>query len=203
MNSRKPLLLIVSSPSGAGKTTLCHKMLAEFGDVRFSISHTTRTPRPNEVDGVDYHFVDDATFDQMLDDEMFIEWAHVHGNRYGTAHAEIRSASTDGFDLVFDVDYQGAKQIKEQYSGAVGVFVLPPSIDELKRRLSSRGTENEESLERRFKAALNEIEHHDDFDYLLVNDVVEEAYDRLRAILLAERITRPRISHLAKKLLGS
>jgi len=203
MNKRKPLLLIVSSPSGAGKTTLCHRLLAEFSDVRFSISHTTRPPRPNEVDGQDYHFVEEGVFDQMVDDELFIEWAHVHGNRYGTAHAEIRSASLDGCDLIFDVDYQGAKQIKGQYPEAIGVFVLPPSIEELKRRLSSRGTETPESLDRRFKAALNEIEHHDEFDYLLVNDVIEEAYDRLRAVLLSERIRRPRIDHMAKRLLDS
>ncbi len=202
MNNRKPILLIVSSPSGAGKTTLCHKLLDQFTDVRFSVSHTTRPPRPNEVDGTDYHFVSEEIFDQMVEDELFIEWAHVHGNRYGTSHAEIRSAFSQGFDLIFDVDYQGANQIMAQYSNAIGVFVLPPSIDELKRRLSSRGTETPKSLERRFKAALDEIAHHEEFDYLLVNDVVEDAYDQLRAILLAERIRRERTVHLAKKLLG-
>jgi len=203
MNKRKPLLLIVSSPSGAGKTTLCHKLLAEFENVRFSISHTTRPPRPNEADGTDYHFVDDDLFDKMVDDDLFIEWAHVHGNRYGTAHAEIRSATLEGCDLIFDVDYQGARQIKGQYPEAIGVFVLPPSIGELKKRLSSRGTETPESLDRRFKAALNEIEHNDEFDYLLVNDDVDLAYDSLRAILLAARIRRPRVDHLARKLLDS
>jgi guanylate kinase len=203
MNSKKPLLLIVSSPSGAGKSTLCHLLLEEFPDVRFSVSHTTRVPRPGEVDGVDYHFVSDDLFDEMVDNELFIEWAHVHGNRYGTAHAEIRSASTNGVDLVFDVDFQGARQIKQSYPDAIGVFVLPPSIEELKRRLRSRGTESPESLDRRFKASLTEIEHHSEFDYLLVNDLVEVAYDRLRAILLAARVTRPRMAHLARKLLDS
>ncbi len=202
MNNRKPILLIVSSPSGAGKTTLCHKLLDQFTDVRFSVSHTTRPPRPNEVDGKDYHFVAEETFDRMVEDELFIEWAHVHGNRYGTSHSEIRSAFTQGFDLIFDVDYQGANQIMAQYSNAIGVFVLPPSIDELKRRLSSRGTETPASLDRRFKAALDEIAHHEEFDYLLVNDEVEDAYDQLRAILLAERMRKERTVHLAKKLLS-
>ena len=202
MTNSKPILLIVSSPSGAGKTTLCRKLLAEFDDIRFSISHTTRPPRPGEVDGVDYNFVDKDTFEQMVDDELFIEWANVHGNRYGTAHAEIRAAATEGVDLIFDIDYQGARQIVEQYPEAVSIFVLPPSIDELRRRLSSRGTESPESLERRFKAALGEIAQHAQFDYLLLNDDAEIAYtDRLRAILLAERARHSRTVHQALKLL--
>jgi guanylate kinase len=203
MPSGPPLLLIVSSPSGAGKTTLCHKLLAELDDVRFSVSHTTRSPRAGEVDGRDYHFISDAEFDRMVEDEMFIEWAHVHGNRYGTAHAEIRAAAAEGNDLIFDVDYQGARQIKDQYPTAVGVFVLPPSIDELKRRLWTRGTETEEALRRRFKAALDEISHYEIFDYLLVNDDVELAYrDGLRAILLAERRRCERTAELARGLLS-
>lgn len=196
-----PLLIIVSSPSGAGKTTLCQKLLEEFDDVRFSISHTTRKPRPNETDGEDYFFVDHEEFDRMLEDDMFIEWAHVHGNRYGTARTEIRWAATAGKDLLFDVDYQGAKQIKDQYPDAVGIFVLPPSIDELQRRLRTRGTETPESLERRFKASLDEIRNHNMFDYLLVNDTVKQAYDRLRSIVLAERIKHKRMAHVAKEML--
>lgn len=203
MPSKPPLLLIVSSPSGAGKTTLCRMLLAEYDDIGFSISHTTRSPRQGEVDGQDYHFVDDAGFDQMIEQEQFIEWAHVHGNRYGTSHAEIRAAAAAGKDLVFDVDYQGARQIKEHYPDAVGVFVLPPTIEELRRRLWSRGTETEGALKRRFKAALDEIAQHELFDYLVVNDDAEAAYrDGLRAILLAERNRRGRVSHLAEKLLS-
>jgi guanylate kinase len=203
MADTDPLLLIVSSPSGAGKTTLCRKLLAEFADIRFSVSHTTRPPRKGEVDGEDYHFVDDATFDGMLVDEAFIEWAHVHGNRYGTSHGEIRAAAAGGQDLVFDVDYQGARQIKDQYPAAVAIFVLPPSIDELRRRLWSRGTDPEEALKRRFEAALDEIAQYELFDYLLVNDDVETAYrDGLRSILLAERRRRGRTAHLAEQLLS-
>ncbi len=201
MKKRSPLLLIVSSPSGAGKTTLCHKLLGEFVDLKFSISHTTRVQRAGEVDGKDYYYIKDDDFDRMIEDELFIEWAHVHGNRYGTARAEVRAAATAGKDLIFDVDFQGARKIKDQYPNAVGVFVLPPSIGELQRRLRARGTESKESLERRFKAALDEISNHELFDYLFVNDKLEVAYDRLRAILLAERSRRSRVAHLAEEML--
>ncbi len=202
MTLHLPILLIVSSPSGAGKTTLCNMLLKEFADVRFSVSHTTRQPRPGEIDGKHYHFVGNAEFDQMVEDDLFLEWAQVHGNRYGTARAEIRSAAAQGLDLVFDIDYQGARQIKQEYSEAASVFVLPPSLPDLQQRLRTRGTETPQSLERRFKAALEEISHFAEFDYLLVNDDVERAYrDGLRAILLAERIRRARASRLAEDLL--
>lgn len=197
-----PLLLIVSSPSGAGKTTLCNRLLSEFADLRFSTSHTTRTPRPGESDGKDYHFVDVDSFEKMVEDEMFIEWAFVHGNRYGTARTEVRGAATAGVDLIFDVDFQGARQIKEQYPNAAAVFVLPPSIEELHRRLRKRGTESPESLERRFKAALEEIGNHALFDYLIVNDDLDTAYDRLRAVLLAERSRQFRMANLAEQMLS-
>ncbi|HUT79201.1 MAG TPA: guanylate kinase [Polyangia bacterium] len=202
MSRHLPLLLIVSSPSGAGKTTLCNMLLGEFADIRFSVSHTTRQPRPGEIDGKHYHFVGNAEFDQMIEDDLFLEWAQVHGNRYGTARAEIRAAATEGLDLVFDIDYQGARQIKQEYQEAVSVFVLPPSLPDLQQRLRTRGTETPQSLERRFKAALEEISHYDEFDYLLVNDDVDRAYrNGVRAILLAERTRRIRATHLAEDLL--
>lgn len=197
-----PLLLIVSSPSGAGKTTLCNRLLSEFADLRFSTSHTTRTPRPGETDGKDYHFVDVASFEKMVEDEKFIEWAFVHGNRYGTARTEVHKAATAEVDLIFDVDFQGARQIKAQHPNAAAVFVLPPSIEELHLRLRKRGTESPESLERRFKAAQEEIGNHDLFDYLIVNDDIDTAYDRLRAVLLAERSRQFRLAGLAEKMLG-
>ncbi|MCP4601495.1 MAG: guanylate kinase [Proteobacteria bacterium] len=200
MKKTSRLLLIVSSPSGAGKTTLCQKLLDEFSDLRFCISHTTRKPRSGEVDGEDYFFITEDEFDQMIEDELFIEWAHVHGNRYGTARAEVRAAATAGKDLVFDVDCQGARQIKDQYAGAIGVFILPPSIEELQRRLRTRGTESSESLERRFQAALQEIANHSFFDYIVLNDNLEIAYDHLRAILVAERMRHERVAHLTKEM---
>ncbi len=203
MRKTSPLLLVVSSPSGAGKTTLCRKLLEEFDDLRFSTSHTTRVPREGEVDGEDYHFVSDEVFDRMVEDELFLEWAYVHGNRYGTSMAEVRAAAADDTDLLFDVDFQGAKQIKDQRASAVGVFVLPPSIGELQRRLRSRGTETEESLETRFNAALAEIENYELFDYIVLNRDLDLAYDNLRAILKAERIRRKRVEFLAKEMLGA
>ncbi len=201
MKNTPPLLLIVSSPSGAGKTTLCTKLLNEFGDLRFSTSHTTRPPRPNEVDGQDYHFVDTTAFEKMVDRDQFVEWAHVHGERYGTARTEIDAATAGRTDLIFDVDCQGARQIKTQYPEAVGVFVLPPSIEELRRRLEKRGTESAQSLDRRVEAAIKEIARHELYDYLLINDELAAAYDRLRAILLAERARHDRLVGVAEKLL--
>jgi guanylate kinase len=198
-----PVLLIVSSPSGAGKTTLCNRLLSEFADLRFSISHTTRTPRPNELDGKDYHFVSESEFEKMANDDLFIEWAFVHGNRYGTARTEIRNAADASRDLIFDVDFQGAKQIKKQYPRAAAVFVLPPTIEELHRRLSKRGTETPESLARRFKASLEEIGNHGLFDYLIVNKDIDEAYDKLRAVLLAERSRHGHMAFAAENLLQS
>lgn len=201
MTSRSPLLLIISSPSGAGKTTLCKKLLKEFNRLRFSISHTTREARSGEVDGQDYFFVSDDAFERMIKNDLFIEWAHVHGNRYGTARAEIESAATEGKNLIFDVDFQGAQKIKIQYPASVAVFVLPPSIKELHRRLQNRGTETPKSLERRFKAALEEIGHHQLFDYLVVNDELNLAYDKIRSIMVAELCRHSRAVDFAKDML--
>jgi guanylate kinase len=137
------ILLIISSPSGAGKTTLTHRLLQEFPELRFSVSHTTRRPRPNEVDGQDYHFVDPQGFRQLIEQGSFAEWAEVHGNLYGTSLTEIDRARSDGkHGVLFDVDYQGARQIKEKFPEAAGVFILPPSMDELRRRLDSRGSDD-------------------------------------------------------------
>src|SRR5687767_11633858 len=134
------LLLIVSSPSGAGKTTLCARLRGEFPDLRFSVSHTTRKPRPTEVDGREYHFVDVATFEEMIRVHAFAEWARVHGHLYGTSLKEIEIAKATSRGVLFDIDYQGARQIKAALPDAIGVFILPPSLGELERRLRGRGT---------------------------------------------------------------
>ena len=160
------LLLILSSPSGAGKTTLCNRLRGEFPDLRFSVSHTTRKPRPTEVDGREYHFVDEETFAAMVERGEFAEWARVHRNLYGTSKREIelaRAACRDGTPcrgVLFDIDYQGARQIRAEYPEAVGVFVLPPSLAELERRLRSRGTEEESVASQRLAAAESEIAHY-------------------------------------------
>lgn len=196
------ILLIVSSPSGAGKTTLTHRLLQEFPELRFSVSHTTRRPRANEVDGQDYHFVDEPTFQRLIDEGSFAEWAEVHGNLYGTNITEIERAQSDGkHGVLFDVDYQGARQIKEKFPEAVGVFILPPSMKELRRRLDSRGSDDEESRRRRFQKAREEIEHYPFFDYMIVNDELQQALAELRGIVLAEGCRQWRVAAKAEALL--
>ena len=196
------LLLIVSSPSGAGKTTLCNRLREEFPQLRFSVSHTTRKPRPNEVDGREYHFTDKETFTRMIEENAFAEWAHVHGNLYGTSLSEIEVARNTANGVLFDVDYQGARQIKARMPQAVGVFILPPSLAELERRLRGRGTEDEPTTLRRLQAAKGEIEHYGFFDYVVVNDEIQRAYDNLRALVFAERCKRDRHALLCEQLLA-
>lgn len=195
------LLLILSSPSGAGKTTLTNMLRAAFGTLRFSVSHTTRRPRPNEVDGREYHFVDRARFEAMVREGAFAEHAEVHGNLYGTSLAEIRAARDGSSGVIFDVDYQGARQIKAHFPEAVGVFVLPPSLPELERRLRGRGTEDDATTKRRLEAAKREIEHYGFFDYVIVNDDIQAAHEKLRGIVLAERCRRTRHALLCEAML--
>lgn len=207
------LLIILSSPSGAGKTTLCNRLRGEFPQLRFSISHTTRKPRPTEVDGREYHFVTEGEFQTMVKMGAFAEHACVHGNYYGTSLREIeiaRAASapptlTDQHrwtGVLFDIDYQGARQIKANFPDAIGIFVLPPSLGELERRLRGRGTEDEPTTQRRLEAAKREIEHYGFFDYVVVNDDVDSAFGRLRGIVLAERCRRERHALLCESLLS-
>ncbi|MCZ6807997.1 MAG: guanylate kinase [Deltaproteobacteria bacterium] len=196
------ILLIISSPSGAGKTTLTHRLLQEFPEFRFSVSHTTRRPRANEVDGQDYRFVDKKDFQKLIDQGSFAEWAEVHGHLYGTSLTEIeRARSEDKHGVLFDVDCQGARQIKEKFPDAVGVFILPPSMDELRRRLDGRGSDNEESRRRRFEKAREEIEHYPFFDYMIVNDELQQALAELRGIVLAEGCRQWRVAAKAEALL--
>lgn len=196
------LLLIVSSPSGAGKTTLCARLRAEFPDLRFSVSHTTRRPRPNEVDGREYHFVDQPTFEQMTQRGEFAEWARVHGNLYGTSLREIEVARASARGVLFDIDHQGARQLKASLPEAVGVFILPPSLAELERRLRGRGTEDEATTLRRLKNARGEIEHYSFFDYVVVNDEIARAYEQLRSVVYAERCKRQRRASLCERMLA-
>lgn len=197
------LLLIISSPSGAGKTTLTKRLLEGSPELRFSVSHTTRPPRRGEVDGREYHFVDASVFRRMIDGGAFAEWAEVHGNLYGTALREIDVCRREGKQgVVFDIDYQGARQIKEVRPSAVGVFVLPPTMKELERRLRGRGSDDASAIERRFHNATREIEHYGLFDYVIVNDDVDAAYGKLQAIVTAERARRARMALAAEALLA-
>jgi guanylate kinase len=197
------LLVILSSPSGAGKTTLTRMLLERCPELRFSVSHTTRAPRASEVDGRDYHFVDRARFVELTQADAFLEWAEVHGNLYGTSMAEIeRARATAGCaGMIFDIDYQGARQIRSKVDDVVSVFILPPSMTELERRLRGRASETEETLRRRYAVAEREIEHYALFDYVIVNDDVQRAFDELRSIAVAERARRQRRAPLAESLL--
>lgn len=198
------ILLIISSPSGAGKTTLTRRLLREFSEFRFSVSHTTRQPRANEVDGQDYHFVTEDEFRQVIDENGFAEWAEVHGNLYGTSVREIDLARAAGkIGVLFDVDYQGARQIKEKFPHAVGVFILPPSMEELRRRLDSRGSDDADARQRRFDKAREEIGHYPFFDYMIVNDDLQRALAELRGIVLAEGCRQWRVAAKAEALLQS
>jgi guanylate kinase len=195
------LLLIISSPSGAGKTTLCSRLRNRFPRLKFSVSHTTRKPRPTEVDKREYHFVDEAMFDEMIRVGAFAEWAHVHGHRYGTTLKEIEIARATADGVLFDIDYQGARQIKASLPGAVCVFILPPSLAELERRLRGRGTEDEPTTQRRLRNAKSEIEQYGFFDYVVVNDDVAIADIELQSIVFAERCRRQRLAPLCERIL--
>jgi guanylate kinase len=197
------LLLILSSPSGAGKTTLTRKLENEFPELRFSVSHTTRTARLNEVDGRDYHFIDRATFEAKVLAGDFLEWAEVHGNLYGTSISEILRAKAQAgcHGMIFDIDYQGARQIRAKEPQVVSVFILPPSMEELLRRLKGRASEAEDVVRKRFAAAEKEIQHYAFFDYLIVNDRLEDAFRQLCSVILAERARRWRQAALAEVLL--
>ncbi len=196
----RPLLIVLTAPSGTGKSTVARHLFALQPRLRFSVSHTTRRPRPGEEDGVHYHFVDDATFDRMVAEGAFAEWAHVHKQRYGTSRAEIDRLTGAGFDVLLDVDVQGARQLLESYPDAVSVFLLPPSLEELERRLVGRGTESPEQLATRLETARTELREAARFRYVVVNDEVERAAADFLSITRAERCRRDRNEDLLTSL---
>ncbi|HWK41339.1 MAG TPA: guanylate kinase [Croceibacterium sp.] len=191
---RRGVMFILSSPSGAGKTTIARKLLAgEGGELKMSVSVTTRPMRPGEVDGRDYHFVDRAEFDRMVEADDFFEWAEVFGNCYGTPKAEIREGLKRGEDFLFDIDWQGTQQLYQRAQGdVVRVFLLPPSIDALEQRLRSRNTDSDQVIADRMARARSEISHWDAYDYVIINDDIEACFDEVKKILDAERLRRKR-----------
>jgi len=197
--SRRGVCLILSSPSGAGKTTLARALLSSEAGLANSISVTTRPPRPGEVDGEDYFFVSRERFEAMREQGELLEWAQVFGNFYGTPAQPVEEALAEGRDIVFDVDWQGAASIASLLPGdTVRVFILPPSPEELSRRIHSRGTDTKDVIEGRLKAAAMEISHWSEYDYLVVNTGIEESFSALKAILHAERHKRQRQHGLAR-----
>ena len=190
---RRGVLLIVASPSGAGKTSLCRRLMADHGGLELSVSMTTRGIRPGEVADRDYHFVDDAEFQRLIDQDAFLEWADVHGARYGSPRAPIDRALSEGRDVLFDIDWQGARDIAEKCpQDAVRVFILPPSLEELRRRLVTRSQDAEAVIEQRIQNAKGEIEHCEEFDYVFVNDDFDRSYAELAHIYHAERSRQSR-----------
>ncbi len=177
---------MISAPSGAGKTSICREILALLPGLRQSISYTTRAMRPGERDGVDYHFVALDVFQRMIGDGAFVEWAQVHGNYYGTARAILEEASAEGADVLLDIDFQGAEQLRRSGLSGVFIFILPPDMEELRKRLASRNTDDEDVIARRLANAAGEIAEAVNFDYLVVNDVFEQAVEMIWAILIAE-----------------
>jgi guanylate kinase len=186
-------MFILSSPSGAGKTTIARTLLAEEDNLSMSVSVTTRPMRPGEVEGRDYRFTDLAGFEAMVEADAFLEWAEVFGNRYGTPRAEIDEALEQGRDFLFDVDWQGAQQLSQRAGNdVVSVFLLPPSIAELEARLRARGTDSDEVIAGRMDRARAEISHWDGYDYVVINDEIDTCFEHVRTILRAERLRRAR-----------
>jgi len=181
-------LFVISAPSGTGKTTLLHKLMAQVDGIAFSVSHTTRAPRRGEQEGLDYHFVDRATFEKMRARDAFLESAEVHGNFYGTSREAVDRSLEQGWDILLDIDVQGARQIREVIGPeGVSIFIVPPSWEELERRLRGRGTDTRETVELRYGNARFEMADINSFDYVVVNDRIDEAVGTLRSIIISER----------------
>lgn len=188
------LLFVITAPSGAGKSSLIDALLKEDPRLKLSVSYTTRAPRTGEMNGREYHFVDGQTFIAMLEQGEFLESAEVHGNRYGTSQAVIRDALARGQDLVLEIDWQGAQQVRRLYPDCVGVFILPPSVVELDRRMRARGQDTDAVIRRRLASAEEEISHAPEFDYVIINKDFDEAKQDLQAIIRVERLRRARLN---------
>ncbi|MDR2207893.1 MAG: guanylate kinase [Azoarcus sp.] len=181
-------LITVTAPSGAGKTTLVRELLLRDPNLRLSVSYTTRTPRKGEENGREYHFVETERFLEMRDANQFVEWAEVHGNYYGTSRAWLTGQINEGHDVMLEIDWQGARQVRETFPGSVSVFVLPPSLNELESRLRNRGTDSEETIEQRLQAALGEMRHVQEFAYVIINGRLHVAIDELAVVVQAARL---------------
>ncbi len=195
------ILFVISSPSGGGKGTLVRRALKALPDLSCSVSWTTRAPRPGEIDGISYHFVTPEEFERMRASDGFLEWAVVHGNLYGTARSVVAQELSEGHDIILEIDVQGAAAVRASMPSVVGVFILPPSYEVLRARLTARMTERPEELELRLRNARGEVAQYRHFDYLVLNDEIERASQQLASIVLAERGRRERQEWAARRVL--
>lgn len=200
MVDNKGVLIVISGPSGAGKGTICEALLEKHEEIVLSVSATTRSPRKGEVDGVNYHFLSKETFVSRIEEDDFLEHAQVYGNYYGTPKSDVQKILDSGKDVILEIDIQGALKVKEQSNEGVFIFILPPSMEELKQRIIKRGSETPESLMTRFKSAYKEINYVSKYNYAVVNDTVERAVEKIEAILLAEKC---RVDRLKETILDN
>ena len=192
-------LYVVASPSGAGKTTLVQRLLQQERDIRLSVSYTTRSPRAGEENGREYNFIDAERFRNMIGQGEFLEWAEVHGNFYGTSKTWIVNRIVDNHDVLLEIDWQGAQQVRALFPEAIGIFILPPSLEALEMRLRGRGTDSPDVIARRLAAAQDEMRHVGEFDYVIINDVLEQAVEDIRSVVRASRLRlgAQRVRHAA------
>jgi guanylate kinase len=195
-------LFIISAPSGAGKSTLINALLKQHADMQLSVSHTTRSPRPGESNGVQYHFTDVPTFKQLIEQDQFIEWAEVFGNYYGTSKAALADKLAQGIDVFLDIDWQGARQIKQQLPFVTSIFILPPSVEALEQRLNQRGQDSAEVIAGRMAKARDEISHADEYDYWVVNDDLELALQQFSGIIQTQRLKQQKQAIRQQKLIS-
>lgn len=202
-----PNLFIISAPSGCGKSTLINSILVNDSSKKLSVSHTTRSPRGLEQDGIEYYFVSKAEFEQKIASDDFVEYANVFDNYYGTSKQQIEQKIADGFDVILDIDWQGAQQVCQKIPQAISIFILPPSIDELERRLKKRNTDSVEVIKKRMQQAVNEIKHCQNYDYIIVNDDLDKALEQFKSILNSQYLKKsckdPMISIILDQLLST
>ena len=198
----KGIAYIISAPSGAGKTTLCRMASAHFPEVRNSVSYTTRKPRPGEVDGRDYWFVEDEAFDRMVDSGEFLEYAGVYGRRYGTSKKDLEALLDQGWSVILEIDVQGADKVRQTLKGGVYIFILPPSLEACEKRLIARGKDSPEDIKKRLKIAEEEIKKAPSYDYLIVNDELDRAFEVLKSVMTAQKAATSRMEGRLRELFG-